>query len=392
MLGGRHAAEPQCLVCGRPAAKPFADLRDIPTNPNVLWDDPVSARSAPRADLALALCDGCGLIWNVRFDPAALTYGVEYENSLHFSGAFQQYSARLADRLASQYDLEDGHVAEVGSGKGEFLALLCERAGCSGLGFDPSYAGEADDRAGGRLTFVRELFAPGDDLGPADLVVCRHVVEHLDDPVDMLAAVRTALGSRDAALYVEVPSAEYLLGEDAVWDLIYTHVTCLSAPALREILSRAGFHVREHGFAFGGQYLWAEATTRPSFDGAGQSPNGHIPELAGRFASRLSAKRAEWTGRLAELADRGPVVLWGAGAKATTFLNVIDAGAAIAAVVDVNPRKQGHYVSGTGQPIVAPESLSSNPPAAVVVMNPVYRGEIEQSLRELDVDTEVLVA
>src|SRR5918996_6268564 len=104
-----QAADRACLVCGRPAGEPFADLRDIPTNPNVLWDDPSSARSAPRADLELVLCDGCGLIWNARFDPALLTYDAEYENSLHFSGAFQRYSATLADRLAVRYDLEGGH-------------------------------------------------------------------------------------------------------------------------------------------------------------------------------------------------------------------------------------------------------------------------------------------
>jgi SAM-dependent methyltransferase len=381
-----------CLVCGRPAGEPFADLLGVPANPNVLWPDPASARSAPRADLSLALCDGCGLIWNVRFDPAALTYGVEYENSLHFSAAFQRYSESLADRLATRYDLAGGLVAEIGSGKGEFLALLCERAGCHGIGFDPTYAGEADGRAEGRLTFARKLFEPGDALGPADFVVCRHVVEHLDDPVGLLAAIRSALGAREAALYVEVPSAEHLLAEEAVWDVIYTHVTCLSAGALAEILRRAGFHPGKHGFSFGGQYLWAEATTAPSAESGHDAVNGHVPELAAQFAAQLAAKREDWAERLPELVSDGRVVLWGAGAKATTFLNVVDGAEAIDAVVDLNPRKQGRYVTGAGQPIVAPESLASTPPTAVIVMNPVYRDEIEQRLRELGVAAEVLVA
>ena len=381
-----------CPVCARSAGRPFVELRDVPVQPNILWETADEARSAPRAHLALALCEGCGLIWNVAFDPSLLSYGAEYENSLHFSPAFQRYCESLVDRLAARYPLRGRRVTEIGSGKGEFLALLCERTGCGGIGFDPSYAGEADDRADGRLTFVRDVFLPGDDLGGADLVVSRHVVEHLEKPLEMLVAIREALGSRDAAIYVEVPATEYLLGEDAVWDFIYPHVTYFTAPALRELVTRADFHVREHGFGFGGQYLWVEASTRGDVDPGGPSPNGHVAELTARFSSRLAAKRSEWTEALPELRARGPIVLWGAGAKGTTYLNVVDTDGLVDAVVDVNPRKHGHFVPGTGQPIVAPDTLASRHPRTVVVMNPVYRPEIEERMRELGVDAEVVVA
>jgi SAM-dependent methyltransferase len=185
-----------CLVCGRTAGESFAELRGVPLDPNVLWSSADDARAAPRGDISLAFCDGCGLIWNTRFDPDVLAYGPEYENSLHFSGEFQRFAEALADRLLDRYELRGKHVAEVGSGKGEFLALLCERGACTGVGFDPSYAGESDGRADGRLTFVRDVFREDADVGPADLVLCRHVVEHLDDPVGTLTTVRLALGKR----------------------------------------------------------------------------------------------------------------------------------------------------------------------------------------------------
>lgn len=381
-----------CPVCGREARNTFLELRDVPVHPNVLCVTADEARGAPRADLALVLCDGCGLIWNVRFDADKLSYGADYENSLHFSAAFQRYCEALVERLAARYDLRGRRVAEIGSGKGDFLALLCERTGCSGLGFDPSYAGEADDGAGGRLTFVRDVFSPGDDLGEAALVVSRHVVEHLERPLELLSAVRAALGAGDAALYVEVPATEYLLGEDAVWDLIYPHVTYFTGPSLGELLTRAGFHVREQGFGFGGQYLWAEATTKAVAETGAARLNGHAAELASRLSSRLHAKQADWSEKLPLLRARGPVVLWGAGAKGTTFLNAVDAVGLVDAVVDINPRKHGHFVPGTGQPIVAPEALAARDPRTVVVMNPVYRTEIEERMRHLGVDAEVVVA
>jgi hypothetical protein len=85
-------------------------------------------------------------------------------------------------------------------------------------------------------------------------------------------------------------------------------------------------------------------------------------------------------------------VLWGAGSKGVTFLNTIDSTGVVDRAVDVNPRKHGMYVSGAGQPIVAPEDLVAEPPDAVLVMNPNYRDEIASQLAALGIDAELLVA
>lgn len=381
-----------CPVCARPADAPFATLVGVPANPNVLLPTAAEAAAAPRADVALSLCAGCGLIWNTRFDSRVLTYDAEYENSLHFSAEFNRYADELVDQLIARHDLVGGHVAELGSGKGEFLAQLCERADCSGVGFDPSYDGESDGRADGRVRFVRELLGPASRLGPATLVVTRHVLEHLEDPLAVLEVVRRALADRDATLYVEVPAAEYLLGEHALWDVIYPHVACFSAAALGETLVRAGFHPLRHGYSFGGQYLWMEASTQPL--PSGSVPTPAPPEELGieAFSAMLTEKRELWAERLGRLLAQGPVALWGAGAKGATFLNVVAGGEAIDSVVDVNPRKVGRHVPGTGQRVISPAALAERAPRAVVVMNPVYAQEIEQSLRDLGIGAEIVVA
>ena len=379
-------------MCARPAEAPFASLLGVPTHPNVLLPTAAEAVAVPRADVALSLCRGCGLIWNTRFDPRVLTYDAEYENSLHFSAEFNRYADELVDQLIARHDLAGGHVAELGSGKGEFLAQLCERADCSGVGFDPSYDGESDGRADGRVRFVRELLGADSRLGPVTLVVTRHVLEHLEDPVGVLGVVRRSLADREATLYVEVPAAEYLLREDAVWDVIYPHVTCFSAAALGETLVRAGFHPLRHGYSFGGQYLWMEASTQPPAS-ASPPPRAAPEELdVDAFSARLAEKKEFWDERLKRLVAEGPVALWGAGAKGATFLNVVAGGEAIDSVVDVNPRKAGRHVPGTGQRVISPSSLAERDPRAVVVMNPVYAGEIEQSLRDFGIAAEVVVA
>ena len=112
-----------------------------------------------------------------------------------------------------------------------------------------------------------------------------------------------------------------------------------------------------------------------------------------RFAT-LSGERVEsWRRRLDEHASKGETVaLWGAGARGVGFLNLADPNETIRHVVDINPRKDGLHVAGTGQRIAKPESLRGVDPKIVVIMNPNYRQEIEDSLRELGLDSEVVLA
>jgi len=58
--------------------------------------------------------------------------------------------------------------------------------------------------------------------------------------------------------------------------------------------------------------------------------------------------------------------------------------------VDINPRKQGMYVAGTGQKIVPPEFLRDYQPDVVIVMNPIYEGEIRQMVADWGLTPELM--
>ena len=53
-------------------------------------------------------------------------------------------------------------------------------------------------------------------------------------------------------------------------------------------------------------------------------------------------------------------------------------------MVDINSRKQGKYVAGTGQQIVPPGFLVNYQPDVVLIMNPVYYAEIQSILDTLN--------
>lgn len=77
------------------------------------------------------------------------------------------------------------------------------------------------------------------------------------------------------------------------------------------------------------------------------------------------------------------VVLWGGGAKCVSFLQAAAGTCSIPYVVDINPRKHRQFVPGSGAEIVPPEFLIQFRPDVLIVMNPIYRNEIQATLDEL---------
>jgi SAM-dependent methyltransferase len=387
-----------CPVCRAPAGAPFLEIEQVPVFCNVQWPTREEAAAAARGDIRLAFCDVCGMIWNTAFEPGLVEYEAAYENSLHHSDVFRRYAGELAARLVERYDVRDKDVVDIGCGNGDFLTLLCDLGGNRGVGFDPGYEGPQLVAAGaGSVRFVRDLYSGAHAETAADLVCCRHVLEHVVDPGELLATLRRSLSARpDAVLYFEVPAAEYVLEHLSAWDVIYEHCSLFSAPALRRLFAGAGFAIRDLGFSYGGQYLWVEAAPGEAQGAGGGAPESvaDLSRLAGDFERRFGRLLHDSRALLDELAARGPLAVWGAGSKGVTFLNLVAAGrnGDSVVVVDVNPRKQGKHVAGRGDRILAPHELREAAPATVLVTNALYRREVERTLTEFRLEAPVVVA
>lgn len=372
----RSAETVTCPVCLGSQVVSFLERDNVPVFQNVLYEYRTDALDVDRGMLRMHACRECGFVFNAAFDPARTQYDRRYDNNQTCSAEFAEYLSGHIKRIVAHAAVKDGTIVEVGCGTGWFLERLVAATQSSrGVGFDPAYRGP-EKSADGRIRYVRRYFEPDDAAVDADAVVCRHVIEHVADPVALLTTVRAALAqSRNPCVFFETPCVEWILRNQVIWDFFYEHCSYFSAGSLRVAFQRAGFRVERIEHVFGGQYLWIEATVDKS-ERAHDAQPGDSVALAVEFGRNEPKRRAKWVERVKHLRRTGKAAVWGAGAKGVTFVNLIDPkGSLVECIVDISADKQGLFVGGTGHPVVAVNELPARGVTSAILMNPNYRDE-----------------
>jgi hypothetical protein len=214
----------------------------------------------------------------------------------------------------------------------------------------------------------------------------------MEAPRAFLEVIRRAVaGRQEAVVFFEVPNAAYTTRDMGIWDLIYEHCSYFSENSLLTLFQTSGFVVKRLSQLYSGQYLGIEAAVGDAMSTVARPPAVHSDEVAA-FPARYAAKIDVWREELARLEHAGRrAVIWGAGSKGITFLNVL-AARSIDYVIDINPRKHGRYVGGCGAKVMPGEFLAEYRPHTVIAMNPVYRDEISSYLRSMGLSCELSFA
>jgi hypothetical protein len=368
----------------------FHQITDVPVNSVLNIASRDEALHFPRGDLALGFCRVCGHISNTAFNPQLIRYSSDCEESQGYSATFNTFAEALAIELVEKYDLHHKRIVEIGCGKGEFLKLICEIGHNWGIGFDPAYAaGRGGDSSNRRLTFIKDYYSEKYADYHGDMVCCRMTLEHVYKTAELINSVRYAIGDRqDTIVFFQVPDVTRILRECAFEDIYYEHCSYFSPGSLARLFRSCRFDILELKTVYQGQYLIIEAKpaaepTQP------QLPIEQDLQILEKsilnFRERYTAAVQYWYDFMKKVKqERKRTVIWGSGSKGVAFLNSVPNSNFVEYVVDINPYRQGTFMAGTGQAIVAPEYLKQYRPDVVIIMNAVYRKEIQIDLHRLD--------
>lgn len=375
-----------CPICNNKQLKVFLERKDVPVHQNLLMHQYEAAKSIKKGELKFVTCEKCGFVFNQKFDFALLNYGENYDNTQSFSEHFESYLDDLVKKLVEEKGIKNCTILEIGCGKGHFLKKLVNypEANNQGYGFDPSYVGPLSD-LDGKLKFQKKYYDDTCHKIKADVIICRHVIEHIQEPLLILETLYKNLqpGSK-TRIFFETPCVEWILKNQVIWDFFYEHCSLFTAQSLSTAFELKGFTVDSVEHIFGNQYLWLEAHLE-------QSNHIHfmhnIVDLCLEYAKSEQELIDNWSYRLNLESKGSKIALWGAGAKGATFANLCDPHATLFdCIVDVNPNKQNCYIPGTGHSIVAPEDLALRHVKKAVLMNPNYLDENIIILNKLNIE------
>jgi len=388
--------EKVCPSCGTPEMSIFYEARDVPISSCLMFSSKEKAVNFARGDVVLGFCTTCGFISNLAFDPKKVDYWSLDPEEQGFSGTFMSYLHRLAEDLIRTHNLNNKQILEIGCGRGDFLAMLCEQGNNYGVGIDPSsITGQIESEAADRLTFIRDFYSERYAKHHGDFVCCRHTLEHIHDTEQFTSTLRNAIGNRtETGVFFEVPDMGRILEEIAFWDIYYEHCSYFTLGSLAHLFRFSNFEVTKLKKDYFEQYLLIEAKPVTQKSETIHRLEENVKELARsveNFKLKANDKVSNWKKVVKKIREENQkAVIWGSGSKCVAFMTTLGIKDEIEYIVDINPNRHGKYIPGLGKQIMSPEFLKTYRPDTVIIMNPAYVKEITVDLNKMGLSPKII--
>lgn len=336
----------------------------VPVLQNRVFDSEKLAIDSDFGYLQIEQDPETGIFENSLFEAQKMIYDQNYDNEQSNSGVFEAHLDTVCEILEPY--VKGKKVIEVGCGKGHFFRKLSSR-GVEILGCDPTYQG--DDPRIQKEFFSQELGLEG------DVIILRHVLEHIQKPVDFIRSIAASNGNK-GIIYIEVPDLNWIIKNQVYFDFFYEHVNYFRPADFKVIFNK----IYEQGLFFNGQYQYIVADLSSI----------NIPPYSFEKADdqlKVSFDKLDDISTVLKHTAK-PVYIWGGASKGViSSMHLLMRGIKIAALIDINPKKQNRFAALTGIKIISPETFKQQADKAVLLIaNPNYEAEIRTELKGMDIE------
>ena len=374
----------RCPACSHAVAVPFHDAGSQPLATLAFPETRKTAQQLPRFRLRFVRCVDCGHVYNPEFDYDQVPYS-KHPNKMFNLGEIWRDHLRHVEELVldAASSAVRPCVVEIGCGDGHLLrSLAAARPEGRYLGFDPNAEVNTGD---GAIEARAELFLPERHMEECrpDVIVARHVLEHLVDPLSLLQGLAFAASAlrHEPRLFVEVPCVDLAITTGRTADFFYEHNSHFTSRSLARMLERAGAEIELLEKGYGGEVVYAIAALKPLARRRELADNSlafhdHARQAAGKLAAQLDA-----------IANSGRrVAIWGGTGKAAALINQCGMDAErFPLVVDSDPQKVGTFVPGTGQEICFRDALIERPAEVIIIATQWRAADIVLEMQQHDI-------
>jgi hypothetical protein len=311
------------------------------------------------------MCCYCGHVFNSDFDYAKIPYE-EDSNLMYNQGiGWRMHLEGVAQLLCGIYGALDKTIVDIGAGDGNFLHMIDVRSRAEDretrcVAFEPGIESETCKKQG--LEVYADYFIPQRDMQKfkPDILTCRHVLEHLQDPRDFVAEIAyyANLHKVYPIFLAEVPCITKALETNRITDFLYEHVGNFTQRSLRVMFESVGWETRDEFLTYYDEVaIWIGQPKRLElpYETRARTFRDHTWDAVTNIRDGLKTRRE--AGRT--------IAFWGGTGKGAAFLNAYRLQGD--RVVDSDIHKTDRYVPGTAQSIEHSEALLTNPVDTIVI-------------------------
>lgn len=370
----------KCLICNSSNLKPIFKATNVPLAPNAPLE-PSDFESELFIELDIVQCQHCALIYNQAFLPSMIEkiYTENYSSGIPNSPAVLERYRYILDNAIGIDTINNARAVEIGASDFTFSELLLDHGASQVIAFEPS---DLFSTTNPRIHHINSFFSleklpiPAEDV---DLIVMRHVLEHVPQPLATLEELARAARS-GLKLYIEVPNAEDIIQQNRFYDFFYEHVTYFTPELLTNVLQNLGFTIYQVTPLVQGQHFGVLCEKTESML---QEILPIQPSESLQSVDRFREYTDEFLKQLQEVINSyNSLAIYGAGNHGLGVAALLDLDdQKVKCFLDLNKMKEGKYSPKTHIPIVPPNREKLRELEAIVIIAPLHQDEIASDLR-----------